>query len=414
MSDGANDAVTTYYYDDGGFDVNDLTYHIRITDAEDKDTYIAKDGFGRRVETLYPSGDYEQYVYNGDGTLDSKAVWDDNDVKQWIDYYYDSYGRIEDVNYPDEGNIHYDYDGFGRKTAVTDNRNATDNIGGDGTIGYEYDALDRITKITDHDDWVIEYGYMSDGQKSQIKVTEPNSLQLMYHVAYLYDKALRLEYVSEPLNGTITGWIAGFGYDDNGNRETLTYYRDGTLGGNTTAMSYTYNADNRLTAYSTTGGVTFSLSNTTVDGLGRLIEADETLTKPDSTTISHSHDYAYDMRSQLTSADITNIGGSTWSADYTYDKAGNVTEETVAGTNKSFTYDGDLMTAKGNDSLTWDANGRMITGVTSSLTYNGDSKLQQFTIQSASSQMRRWALGLSWLNKPFFKWTVHILAIVKK
>ena len=368
--------MTTYYYDDAGFVHGGNVYHIRITDAESKDTYIAKDAFGRRVETLYPSGDYEHSIYNGDGTLASKAVWDDNDVKQWIDYYYDSYGRIEDVNYPDSGNIHYAYDGFGRKTAVTDNRNAADNIGGDETISYEYDALDRITKITDHDDWVIEYTYMSDGQKSQIKVIEPNSLQLMYHIAYLYDKALRLEYVSEPLLGLSSPWIAKLAYDDNGNRDSLTYYRDGTLGGNTTAMSYTYNGDNRLTAFSTTGGVTFSLSNTTVDGLGRLIEADETLTKPDSSTVSHSHDYAYDMRSQLLSADITNIGGSTWSADYDYRKDGNIDSETVAGTSADFDYDGDLMTDKGNDSLDWDLNGQMTSGITASMEWNWDGKLQ--------------------------------------
>ncbi len=312
----------------------------------------------------------------GDGTLSSKAVWDDNDVKQWIDYYYDSYGRLETVTYPDDGYVSYTYDGFGRKTAVTDNRNATDNIGGDSTISYEYDALGRVTKITDHDDWVIDYGYMSDDQKSQVKVTEPSSDQVMYHIAYLYDKALRLEYVSEPLNGTTTGWIASFGYDDNGNRETLTYYRDGTLGGNTTAMSYTYNADNRLTGFSTTGGPTFSLANTTVDGQGRLTEADETLTKPDSSTVSHSHDYAYDMRSQLLSADITNIGGSTWSADYDYRKDGNIDDETVAGSSADFEYDGDLMTDKGNDSLSWDLNGQMTSGITASMEWNWDGKLQ--------------------------------------
>ena len=374
--DGGTDAVTTYYYDDAGFDVNDLTYHIRITDAEDKDTCSALDAFGRRVETLYSSGDYEQSIYNGDGTLSSKVVWDDNDDKQWIDYDYDDYGRLETVTYPDDGYITYTYDGFGRKTQVSDDRNATDNIGGDGTISYEYDALGRVIKITDHDDWVTEYSYMSDGQKSQIKVLHPDDATVKYHVAYLYDKALRLEYVSEPLLGLSTPWIAGFGYDDNGNRESLTYYRDGTLGGNTTAMSYTYDEDNRLTTYSTTGGVTFSLSNTTVDGLGRLIEADETLTDPNDNTVTHALDYAYDMRSQLLSADITNIGGSTWSADYDYRKDGNIDSETVAGSSAEFDYDGDLMTDKGNDSLTWDLNGRMITGVTSSLTYNWDSKLQ--------------------------------------
>ncbi len=337
---------------------------------------------------LYPSGDYEHNVYNGDGTLSAKAVWDDNDDKQWIDYYYDSYGRIEDVNYPDSGNIHYDYDGFGRKTLVTDNRNATDNIGGDGTISYEYDALGRVTKITDHDDWVTEYDYMSDGQKSQIKVLHPDDATVKYHVAYLYDKALRLEYVSEPLLGLSTPWIAGFGYDDNGNRDSLTYYRDGTLGGNTTAMSYAYNGDNRLTAFSTTGGVTFSLSNTTVDGLGRLIEADETLTKPDSSTISHSHDYAYDMRSQLTDASVTNIGGSTWTADYNYRKDGNIDDETVAGSSADFDYDGDLMTDKGNDSLNWDLNGQMTSGITASMEWNWDGKMQSASAGGTSIDLK--------------------------
>jgi RHS repeat-associated protein len=340
------------------------------------------------VETLYASGDYEHKVYNGDGTLAAEAVWDASDQKQWIEYWYDAYGRVEDVNYPDGGSIHYTYDGFGRKTQVADYRNSTDNIGGDGTISYEYDVLDRVSKITDQDGWIVKYTYMSDGQKSQVKVIEPSNDQVMYHVANLYDKALRLQYVAEPLNGTTTGWIARVDYDDNGNRAGLTYYREGTLEGATTTIAYDYNLDNRLTAYSTSGGPTFALSSVTVDGLGRLVEADETLTKPDSSTITHALDYTYDRRSQLLSASVTNIDSGTWQAEYRYDKAGNIYSETINSTPTSFSYDGDLMTAKGQDSLDWDLNGQMTTGITSSMTWTWDGKLQSASAGGASIDLK--------------------------
>ncbi|HPD48789.1 MAG TPA: RHS repeat-associated core domain-containing protein, partial [Anaerohalosphaeraceae bacterium] len=315
-------------------------------------------------------------------------VWDASDQKQWIEYWYDAYGRVEDVNYPDGGSIHYTYDGFGRKTQIADYRNSADNIDGTGKISYEYDVLDRVSKITDQDGWIVEYDYMSDGQKSQVKVCHPVDGTVKYHVANLYDKALRLQYVAEPLNGTTTGWIARVDYDDNGNRAGLTYYREGTLEGATTTIAYDYNLDNRLTAYSTSGGPTFALSSVTVDGLGRLVEAEETLTKPDSSTITHALDYTYDRRSQLLSASMTNIGGSTWQASYAYDKAGNIYSETINSTPTAFTYDGDLMTAKGQDSLDWDLNGQMTTGITSSMTWTWDGKLQSASAGGASIDLK--------------------------
>jgi len=97
---------------------------------------------------------------------------------------------------------------------------------------------------------------------------------------------------------------------------------------------------------------------------------------PNSSTIAHALGYTYDRRSQLLSASMTNIGGGAWQGEYRYDKAGNIYSEVINNTPTAFTYNGDLMTAKGNDDLTWDSNGRMIAGVTSSLTYNHDGKLQ--------------------------------------
>ena len=135
---------------------------------------------------------------------------------------------------------------------------------------------------------------------------------------------------------------------------------------------------------STTGGPTFSLSNVTVDGLSRLIEADETLVDPNGSPVTHALDYSYDLRSQLTSASMTNIGGTTWSGSYTYDKAGNVTSQTIGQTQTGFAYDGDLMTDKGNDSLDWDLNGRLESGISTSMEWNWDSRLRSATAGSTT------------------------------
>jgi len=214
-------AETCYDYNDSGFVVGSDSYQIQITDANSKETYVKLDEFGRRIKTLYPSDDYEELEYNGDGTLAAKAVWDANDTKHWIEYYCDGYARLIDVNYPDGGNVHYTYDGFGRKTVVEDNRNSTDNIGGSGEIAYEYDVLGRVVNITEQDGYQISYTYRDDGQKNSILVTEPNDANsIIYGVDYSYDAAGRLLNIMEPALGAMNDWIAEFGYDENGNRGT--------------------------------------------------------------------------------------------------------------------------------------------------------------------------------------------------
>ncbi len=232
------------------------------------------------------------------------------------------------------------------------------------------------------------YSRRADGQRSAILAIDPNDGRTRYHVAYLYDKAGRLEYVAEPLRGITTPWVAKLAYDDNGNRSALTYYLDGTFGGDTVALDYDYNADNRLTGYSTTVGPTFTLAGTTVDGLGRLRIGTETLTLVGGGTRQHVLGYSYDMRSQLRSASVSNINGATWTAGYTYDKAGNVSQQAVSGVNTDFDYDGDLMTAKGGNALDWDADGRMISALSRSLTYNWDSKLRSATSGSTTVALR--------------------------
>ena len=99
--------------------------------------------------------------------------------------------------------------------------------------------LDQIVNVTDHNDYEIVYTYRADGQKKTIKVKKPND-QFIYDIKYTYDRAARLQTVSEPIIPGTNDRIATFDYDDNGNRKRLTYSLDGTPDDNSVYIDYTY------------------------------------------------------------------------------------------------------------------------------------------------------------------------------
>ncbi len=393
--DGVNVAVTDYNYSDTGFGSGNA-YHVRITDAEDKDTWRALDAFGRLTKVLYPSGDYEEMLYYGDGSLWQKAVWDAQSQKDWIEYTYDGFGRLRETTYPDNGTVTHSYDGFGRRILVEDGRNATDNIGGSGiwvnTIAYEYDVLNRVSRVTEQDGYTLSYNWRGDGQKGMVSVSAPGDPNnVLYGVDYVYDTAGRLAHVFEPELG-LGGFVASLGYDDNGNREALSYYLTGDIFGSTMDISYSYNRDNLLTGFSTTGGSTFSFdadASGDIDGLGRLVSGTETITKVGGATASHVLSYGYDRRSELLSASMSNIGGTTWTGSYDYLMDGNLDSRTILGQGTSFGYTGDLMTGLGGNNLTWNDNGNLTAGLSATYVWNWDRRLQSATL-GADSQAAKY------------------------
>ena len=393
--------VTDYVYSDSGLGPNS-DYNVEITDAEGEKTYWAYDYFGNPAEILYASGDYQQIEYNADGTVYRKAVFDDDPAEEWLTYEYDAYSRLKKTNYPDSGGyIENYYDGFGRKTSVADNRtNTDDNIGGDGVIDYAYGVLGNIESIIDQDGYKIAYAYYADGQKKSVDVYD-NSTTQIYSVAYDLDDAMRLSTVREPMLG-LTGLIANLDFDANGNRESISYSKDGIgIGGHIT-MNYTYNTDNALVKYYTAGGPSYTFGGVSgpntdqaeVDGLGRLVNGIEELTHTDNTTIvTYKGTYAYDLLSELTTATINDVTNTLWwQGSYTYRLDGSLKTRTVTGkspTTFSFdsdadTYDDcDLLTgATGGDifSMGHDDNGNMLNlpnlNATNSLEYNWDNKLR--------------------------------------
>jgi hypothetical protein len=130
-------------------------------------------------------------------------------------------------------------------------------------------------------------------------------------------------------------------------------------------------------------GPTFRFYNVAVDGLGRLKSGREQISYQGQNKL-HILQYTYDMRSQLTDAIVTNIGGSTWIYNYRYRLDGNIDSKVVnvEGTTE-YEYDGDIMaSATGGDnfSLTWDKNGRLVlssdVAQATSYVWNWDGKLR--------------------------------------
>jgi RHS repeat-associated protein len=112
----------------------------------------------------------------------------------------------------------------------------------------------------------------------------------------------------------------------------------------------------------------------------------ETIAYPGQSNRTHNLDYAYDMRSQLTDASISNINGYPWVYNYRYRLDGNIERKTVNSTDTDYEYDttpggsifdSDLMTKAGEDSLTCDLNNGWLTNKTAiSFVYNWEGKLR--------------------------------------
>jgi RHS repeat-associated protein len=134
------------------------------------------------------------------------------------------------------------------------------------------------------------------------------------------------------------------------------------------------------------GGPTFyfnAAATGDIDGLGRLTQAFETITKTDGITVSHTSAHSYNRLSELTDSSITNIGGGNWNGSYVYAKNGDMMRRTITGLSQTnFTYSGNLMkAASGGESfsLDYDLNGNMKTlpvSDTNQLVYNWDGKLR--------------------------------------
>ncbi len=373
--DGTNAAVTGYAYSDEAVlgPVGDENYHIRVIAGEGKDTFTALNCYGKPYKVLHPDGSYEQYGYYTDGLLYSQRVWE-NGQPNTKRFFYDEFKNLIEESYGENDYVEYRYDGRNQKVQTLDYRTA--GVGGYNTLWYKYDALGRLSWAVDQDWYVTDYHYRGDGQKNRItiRVDDQGQPVTIYDVSYMYDGEGRLKEVfDKTAGGLIDGWLGSLGYDANGNRSTEKLYLQQYPLGTYKQIDYTYNMDDMLTGingdyYDFTGEI---------DGLGRIVSADETIS-----ATSRGLSYGYDRRSELTAVSMSNVSGSTWTGSYDHSEGGNLETRTEGGVQLDHSYTGDLLTGVGTETLVWDENGQMETGVGVSLDWNLWGHLASASTQS--------------------------------
>ncbi len=177
------------------------------------------------------------------------------------------------------------------------------------------------------------------------------------------------------------------------------------------AINYEYNIRNNLvgiTAGRPGADPNYIFDANTIDGLGRLKNAVETITYPSQANRSHTSIYGYDMRSSLINAHITDVNDSEWWLFNFYRKDGNIyvkyegndlpsmypktySYDTTPGNGNP--YDSDIMTEAGSDDLYWDENGRLIETPTIDFEYNWDGKLRNAVVDSDSIDLKYDPMG---------------------
>ena len=225
-------ATTTYVYDNN----SNLT---SITDAEGGQTSYAYDARNLLVTEVFPTGDagttQKAYDYDGAKRLVSRLV---NTVErpnrsETTTYWYDSINRLTTRGYPDETNADdtFAYDAASRLTSAVSNRY-------DNTVTRGYDADSKLIAETlsiDGTNYDITYGY--DAADRQTSIVYPNGKTVVR------DYTDRNQLAAVAYDATV---LATSQYDA-GMRETARNY------GNGLQTTKSYRSDNLIDAINTAG-----------------------------------------------------------------------------------------------------------------------------------------------------------------
>ncbi|MFF4349981.1 DUF6531 domain-containing protein [Streptomyces sp. NPDC001530] len=395
-----------------------------VTDARNKQTVYEYDELNRPKKVTAPDAGTTTFTYNTAGFLDTTT--DAN--THTSTYGYNAEGQLTSVKNPLSKTVAYEYDLDGNRIKVTnaraqtiittvDARNLPTKItysDGTPTETYVYDDASRLKDVTDatgtrtltydNDDKILSitspgatkpFSYTWNTDDTLKSRTYPDGRA----TSYTYDKVGRIKIQ------TANSKAASYGYDKAGNltsvalptttarSETRTYDEAGRLASMTTptlSNTYTYDANNRLTADKPGTGYPARYG---YDDTGRMTRACTDTSATSCLTGTSGSTYAYDKVGNLKS---TTSSSSTTTNEY---DAGDQLSSTTVGTTKtSYTYDADGNQTKDDDgTYAYDPAGRVKSAIIGSdnlsFLYDADGNRTGSNKNSALIRTSRWDIN---------------------
>jgi RHS repeat-associated protein len=351
-------AATRYQY-------NTLDLLTRVTDTVTNTTVITYNALGLKTAMSDPDMGTWKYGYDAAGNILTQT----NALNQTLWFKYDALNRLKEKRDGSPTGAYlaqYGYDGYngstqfgrGQRTAMTDTvGTALWTIDQRGRVltetrtittplttfvtGYRYDALDRVITTTYPTGEVVTNTYNAQGLLENVR----SQTQAVWYASNLdYDVAGRLELLA--LGNTLQTDYVYHPWTAVNGQGRLKQIKVGTGGAPTSVQDWQY-------GYDAVGNV-------------------KTIT---DTTLSETHNYAYDYLDRLVSG--VKSTGAGYTSYYTYTVLGNLQNKTVNGVTVNYTYPGagqarpHAVTALSNGSTyTYDASGNMTVRVESSITYS--------------------------------------------
>jgi RHS repeat-associated protein len=291
-----------------------------LKDGENNLTTFTYDGFDRLSQTQYPSttkgsgtsnaSDYEQLSYDANGNATSLRLRDGSS----IGLSYDNLNRVTSKDLPgSEPDVTFGYDNLGRTISASQTGNS---------LAFTYDALGRkLTEVGPQGTATSEW----DLAGRRTKLTYPGT-GLYVNTDYLVTGEVTAIRENGATSGV--GVLATYGYDNLGNRTSITF-------GNGAVQNYTYDNVSRLAS------LTNNLSGTSND---------------------LSATFAYNPASQIVSTVRTGDA---------YAFTGYVNGSTATTTNGL-----NQQVSIGGSAATWDSKGNLTSDPTTSKTYGYSSQNQ--------------------------------------
>ncbi|OGU01260.1 MAG: hypothetical protein A2X82_09035 [Geobacteraceae bacterium GWC2_55_20] len=301
-------------------------------------------------------------------------------------YSYDALGRIKSQTDAEGGITSFTYDKRGNLTSLTDPEN--------NTTTFEYDKAGRKTKETRPEGQATSYAYYPNGLLKT--VTDAKSQT----TTYTYDKANRLTETKFADNTKHT-----FQYDKNGNltsyatpdvTATISYDTANrktsetvTIGAITKIYSYSYDTKGNKQTFTSPEGITYSYTYNkndqpkTITTPAGQIALDYTWVRNSKVTLPNGvvTDYSFNVNSWLTGIAAQKTPNTVFTANYQFDKVGNITQKTNDVTS-NYGYDKTYQltnstNSQNSETFTYDKVGNRKTkqGTQAPWTYNKNNEL---------------------------------------